>query len=322
MPRCTIRSQIGVGLFCHPCPKFDDTLLQRLSAPVAARFSAFCVMDAHCGLDSELVVAAMKTVTALTHFPPGLLPLIASFLEIDCILVTGGSSGGMASASAVWYSPKTGTWRTDVASMSIARSSPATVTIGGRMMIFGGTHKSQYLTTCEAFDPCTNEWTALSPMPTPRACASAVAWQGRAFIFGGYNGAPNSSSECFDPIANRWYDIAPMANARYHAAAVAVPGRGVLVIGGFNAHAAVRSADLYDPTTNQWTAMPWQLPKPLCAFAAHCIDGVLHILGGFSVDGHQTSDCWSMDLSAAVPIWLSIPPLPPAMSGFASVMSQ
>ena len=260
----------------------------------------------------------MQTVMALTHFPPGLLPLIASFLGTDSILVVGGVDRySTVMATSFCHSISTNSWRTDMPSMQTARWGPASVAIGGRMMIFGGTDPhDQILASCESFDPTTNEWSALPPMSTPRACAFAAVWQDCAFVFGGYSDGvgPLSSAERFDPMLNRWFHIAPMLNKRWNAAAVAVPDRGIIVMG-----TTLISADLYDPATNQWTTMSWQLPKPLRSFAAHCIDGVLHIIGGFNYRDGVTSECWSMNLKAAVPVWVPFSSLPFPIHSVASV---
>ena len=269
----------------------------------------------------ERIVAAMRTVTALTHFPPGLLPLIASFLGVDFIVVAGGLDIlGNVLASTVCYSLDSKTWRTVVPKMTSVRSA-ATVAIDGRMMVFGGSDANgSVLATCEAFDPVTSEWKALPPMSTPRMCASAVAWEGRAFVIGGWNGLTVLSSvECFDPTLNRWSAIAPLTTARYLAAAVAVHGRGLLVMGGYsNRHVnrdppILQSAELYDPATKKWTAMRWQLRKPLSHFVVHCIDGVLYLVGGYTSDGPTNSEFWSMDLKAAMPVWSLFASLPIAL---------
>ena len=74
-------------------------------------------------------------------------------------------------------------------------------------------------------------------------------------------------------------------------------------MGGYGKYGVLlQSAELYDPTSNQWTTMAWQLPTPLAGFTAHCIDGVLHVIG------HKV--CWSMDLGATVSVWLTLPPNP------------
>ena len=272
--------------------------------------------------DPKLVVAAMRAVAALTHFPPGLLPLIASFLGADSILVVGGILCQTMVATSVCYSLTSNSWRTDVPSMRTAqRGSPAAVAIGGRMMVFGGYDAGgQSLASCESFDPTTNEWSALPRMSTPRHQACAVEWKGRIFVFGGWrcNTGPLSSAECFDPMLNRWFAIEPMSTARFCAAAVAVPDRGILVMGGHNT-VYLQSAELYDPATNRWTMMNWNLPKRLRSFAAHCIDGVLHIFGGFNLDDGAISQCWSMNLGEATLTWSPLPSLPIPLDSVASV---
>ena len=246
----------------------------------------------------------MKTVAALTYFPPGLLPLISSFIGADSILVAGGNDqNAITVASAMCYSLETSTWRTDVPSMSIPRWGSTTVAIGGRMMVFGGRDdKCVCLATCEAFDLVTKAWTALPSMSVSRFGACGVAFQGRAFIFGGYDAVRGmtTSAECFDSTLNRWSAIAPMPTMRFRAVAVALAGRGVIVMGGIDTKdVTMQSADLYDPTTNQWEAMTWQLPKPLSRLVAYCVDSVLYV-------GSTINEWWSLDLSAVAPVWLSL----------------
>ena len=254
----------------------------------------------------------MRAVEALTYFPPGILPFIASFLERQSILVAGGTGQNyfpMADASL-----NTCTSRTIVASMSVHRQLAAAVAIGDRIMVLGGYAGGDNLASCEAFDLDTIAWSALPSMQTPRYGACAIDWRGTAFIFGGIHGRVLSSAECFDSKLNRWSAIAPMITPRGFAAAVAVAGRGVLVMGGHNRNESLQSAELYDPVTDKWTTMSWQLPKPLHGFAAQCVDGVLHIFGGVSrLDG--TSECWSMNLHAAAPVWSPLPPMPITRAG-------
>ena len=261
----------------------------------------------------------MRGVAALTHFPPGLLPLMASFLDGQSVIFAGGyDSKGNVLASAVCYSLHSRSWRTDVPLMSTPRCGSASVAMQGRMLVFGGMKATGFMESCEAFDPLTNEWTALPPMSTRRSEACAVGWEGRAFVFGGENGAHAlSSAECFDPTTNQWSAIAPMTTVRRGASAVAVPGRGLIVMGG-NAFNALQSAELYDPATDRWTMMTWQLPTPLFDFAAHCIDGVLHIIGGHP-RSQSVSTCWSMDLLSDVPVWSSLSPMPRSVRGMTSV---
>ena len=276
--------------------------------------------------DHKSVLAAMREVAALVHFPPGLLPLIASFLPGQSIVLAGGfDHNGRNTSTALCYSQDTRQWRTDVPSMLTAHYGAATVAIGGRMMVFGGGMNAfEPLATCQAFDPDTNEWSALPPMSTPRILASAAVWQGRAFIFGGRKSNSHrefmSSAECFDPTANRWSAIAPMGIARVQAVALAIPGRGLLVMGGWN-KCQLSSAELYDPATDAWTVMTWQLPKPLYDFVAHCIDRVIYVIAGCAhCESSRRLDSWSMDLRAAVPMWSPLSPPPTLITGLASTV--
>lgn len=200
------------------------------------------------------------------------------------------------------------------------RTGAATLSVGNRMLSFGGLEMGTTLGTCFAFDPTTNYWVSLRPMSSPRYLACAAEWQGHAFVFGGHGGPRSelSSAAEYDPVMDLWRDIPPMNVPRIQATAVAVPGRGLLVMGGYRNIITECSAELYDPRTATWTIMPWQLPKPLFGFAAHCIHGILYILGGANLSKH--SECFCMDLDAAVPVWLPLPPLPTDLAVMLSVL--
>ncbi len=92
----------------------------------------------------------------------------------------GGTTGGQAFQSIVEaYTPSTNSWAT-VAPMSTARAwfAAATTKRDGRVHVFGGEDPAggfKALTTADAYDPSTNTWAALAPMPTARL-NFAAAW--------------------------------------------------------------------------------------------------------------------------------------------------
>jgi N-acetylneuraminic acid mutarotase len=68
----------------------------------------------------------------------------------------------------------------------------------------------------EKYDPATNAWTTLTPMPTARESLAAAAF-GRLYVVGGdttASGAYSSTLERYDPATNSWTTLAPMPTAR------------------------------------------------------------------------------------------------------------
>lgn len=204
--------------------------------------------------------------------------------------------------------------------MSTPRQSATSAAINGQMMVCGGFGANRkLLRTCEAYDPVSNKWTALPRMLSWRTHACAATWEGRAFVLGGSVEGGDASVECFDPVLKQWSFVAPMKLARHDAAAVSIPNRGIMILGGWSCYGRLESAELYDPRTNEWTTMPWNLPCKLSGLTAQFFDGLLHIAGGGCID-HISAACWSMDVAAVFPVWSPLPSLPIPLSFATSVM--
>ena len=64
------------------------------------------------------------------------------------------------------------------------------------------------LGTNERYDPKTDTWTTLSPMPTPRAYCAVAAFQGKIYCIGGVNHEVGAKAtdvvEIYDPATNSW----------------------------------------------------------------------------------------------------------------------
>jgi N-acetylneuraminic acid mutarotase len=85
---------------------------------------------------------------------------------------------------------------------------------------------------------------------------------GRVLVAGGNDSAPLKSAQLYDPAANTWSSAGTMSLARTGQAAALLDSGKVLVAGGMapdadpasSTGAYTRSAELYNPATNTWTA--------------------------------------------------------------------
>ena len=287
--------------------------------------------------DLEKIVAEMRTVTSLTDFPPGLLPLMASYLGAERVFIAGGAYGDNLEDTIQRYSLDSGRWETKMAGLpamdTLFHGSLRGQAIGNRrLLIFGnGTSRPRFegeliRFRVTSFDAHKERWAALPSMIYARPGCCSAEWEGRVFVFGGFYDVPLFSCECYDTVTDRWSFIASMKTPRYDAVAVSVPGLGILVMGGsFASHTSHvwptwRTVDLYNPNTNCWTTMPWNLPTPLHNFVAHCIAGRIYLIGG--VSDHICAECWSMDLTVDSPSWIPLPSLPIPTYQMASVLLQ
>ncbi len=48
--------------------------------------------------------------------------------------------------------------------------------IGNRLYVFGGYNGSNFLNTCEMYDPIKNEWTSIAPMKEVREGLAAASY--------------------------------------------------------------------------------------------------------------------------------------------------
>lgn len=76
------------------------------------------------------------------------------------------------------------------ARMPTARAGAACAVIGDRLIVAGGERNTAagsrgVFSQVEAYDPTTDSWESLAPMPTPRHGMGAATWDGRLYIPGG-----------------------------------------------------------------------------------------------------------------------------------------
>jgi N-acetylneuraminic acid mutarotase len=164
----------------------------------------------------------------------------------------------------VWeYDPGQNRWR-ERAPMPTARGALAIGVIDGKIYAVGGGNAvgrgswGHGVNSFERYDPVTDTWQALPPMPTPRHHLTAAVLDGRLYAIGGRQAGLRSSmgvNEMYDPNTQKWITRAPMPSKRSGIAA-AVLGRRIYVFGGEGKgedYVAFDAAESYTPDTDQWT---------------------------------------------------------------------
>lgn len=131
------------------------------------------------------------------------------------------------------------------------------------------------------YNPKTNKWTELLPMPTRRGALGLAHINGKLYAVGGADyGKKYTTLECYDIGSNTWKTLSPMPTPREHLA-VAVSHGKLHVLGGYNTDrfGALTTHEAYDPGTDTWTTET-PLPLRLCGFAAAAIGGSIFTFGG------------------------------------------
>ena len=178
------------------------------------------------------------------------------------VLVAGGfPSGSQIPSAAVEIYDPAGSW-TLAGSMNTPRANFSAVRLqGSEVLVAGGYGPDGHRTaSSELYDPGANRWSATSPMVVARVNqATAMLADGRVLVVGGrIPTGPIASAEIFDPRSRSWSRIADMSTPRESPSATLLADGRVLVTGGRTADGAAlnatESAELFDPSTGQWSA--------------------------------------------------------------------
>lgn len=201
------------------------------------------------------------------------------------------------------YDPADDSWNA-LAPMPTKRGSPVAAAVDGKIYVIGGAtmHEGsdaavihparphRAVGTNEVYDPETDTWETLTPMPTARNHAAVGVVDGMIYVIGGRLGAAfitrasnTDIVEVYDPDTDQWGALrAPMPTARSALAAGTHDGK-IYVAGGEvqtpNMLGAFRAFEAYDPASNSWSILP-PIPFPRHGHAGGIVDGRFHVVSG------------------------------------------
>ena len=130
-----------------------------------------------------------------------------------------------------------------------------------------------------AYDPATDTWSEIAPLPNPRGALAVTQLDGRIHAIGGRDSRDVNTHEVYDPATDAWNELAPIPTAREHMGAAVVGGK-IYVPGGrfetFQNNTGVHEA--YDPVTDEWQTLA-PLPTPRSGIATTTLDGRVLVFG-------------------------------------------
>ncbi len=226
-----------------------------------------------------------------------------------------------------------------------------TAVLNGKIYVFGGfknpanehgeTNESgwQPVASSWVYDPDTDMWKPLAPMPTPRGAGWAVALNGKIYVIGGVQsdihdnptaplspGSPQrvlGTVEEYDPATDRWSTRAAMPTPRNHLFAAAVGGK-IYAIGGRIGSAQITIAEdtnvveEYDPARDQWLNKG-RAPIRRSGMAGAVLDGKIYVAGGEYQDWEGAKAFWAVQsYDPATGRWENLPRMQLAHHGFAA----
>ena len=206
------------------------------------------------------------------------------------LYVVGGNNGIRTVATMEMLDPASNEWISKT-SMPTDRVLAACAAIDDKIYIIGGLNgKLPYLDyrgikTIEVYDTKNDSWTKLADMPTNRWGCSAVAFNGKIYVFGGVSfGPPDivySSVEVYDPLTNTWSTKSNMPTPRY-CLSTCLLDTNIFVMGGwYNSSNGplYDKVEVYNPIRDEWK-IETKLPAKLAVLASIVVDGKIYVYGG------------------------------------------
>ena len=198
----------------------------------------------------------------------------------DRIYVPGGSlSDGRMSDELEVFDLENETWIAG-SKLSHGICAYALSTYRGQLYLFGGWDGVSYVARSYRYDPGTDAWQTLAPMPTARAFAGAGTIGERIYVVGGYDGQQElDTCEVYDPQADAW-EACPSMNAPRGGISVAVIADTLYAIGGGWNSYLVENEYFY-PAQGTWITFPSPLLQEWRNLGVVANETTLYAIGGW-----------------------------------------
>ncbi|MGN7413413.1 Kelch repeat-containing protein [Paenibacillus sp. SAF-068] len=176
-----------------------------------------------------------------------------------------------------------------VADLPAARTGAATAVVDGKIYVFGGAASNDQastgvkMNTSFVYDPGTNKWAQKANMPTSRAAVSAVAYEKKIYVIGGYYDSNNATYrtnkvEVYDTLTDSWETVSGLTIARSWSGVAILDGM-IYVIGGADNSKILSTVERYDIKNDKWTTLK-NFPLALNAMSATTVNGKIYAYDG------------------------------------------
>ncbi|XP_049790538.1 kelch-like protein 26 isoform X1 [Schistocerca nitens] len=193
------------------------------------------------------------------------------------------------------YSPRYNKWTT-MAPMQRERCRFSLNVVCGRLYAIGGASEvddpddEEEVSACECYDPQTDSWESIRPLPGHRSQHAGAAMPGGSlYISGGLDrDLVLSSMLCYDAVTDVWQQRAPMLTPRADHVML-VLGERLYVCGGWFEDADTgnrvlcETIDVYDVSANTWDVVT-TVPTPRYHAGIVGVGSKIYFIGGFHSD--------------------------------------
>jgi N-acetylneuraminic acid mutarotase len=208
------------------------------------------------------------------------------------------------------YDPVTDSWEVKTAD-PISRTAASASVLDGKIYRFGG-YTSGFLyqpvlsNLTEVYDPATDSWRTLAPMPVAVACTISAVSDGKIYVFGMFGETsqfvPDHGFQIYDPQTNSW----SFGPSLPHSLAF---GSGAAT-SGINAQEKIylfsdTATQIFNPRTSTWQVNS-STPLGVYSFGVGVIGDVFYILGGVAAKGYSSDLVYRYVPADYLPLTLSI----------------
>jgi len=264
------------------------------------------------------------------------------------LYVIGGWGDGKARGANYEYDPATDRW-TKKAPMPRPAHHAALAALNGKIYAFGGFVAPattaiplgaawEPIADAWEFNPATDSWKPLAPLPGKRGSAIAAEVNGKIYVIGGATTMEGSkdpfftafgpakvlaTNDVYDPATNTWESRNPMSVPRNHAFGGVVNGK-VYVIGGRTGQAFILSAtntdvvEEYNPASNTWSIPMERMPTARSGGASGTDGRRIYVAGGEVTTTELVGAYRAVEaFDPATNSWLTLPSMPMPRHGVA-----
>jgi len=214
-----------------------------------------------------------------------------------------------------------GSWSTK-APLPTKRFEVGAVTLGNKIYVIAGESNGEPASKLiTEYDPATNRWRELTPIPHVTSHPGVAAGNGKIYVLGGFTGVPHLGAMDiafeYDVATDKWRALPPLSSPRASVGTAFVDGKLHAISGRGLDQVTINTHEVYDPATGKWTtAAP--LPTARDHAGVIAVDGKIHVIGGRTAgytDLVRLHDIYDPKADT----WKSAAPLPTARSGGAIV---
>ena len=247
-----------------------------------------------------------------TAMPTGRSELASAVLDRH-IYVAGGLRTTGGSIAFERYDVDRDEWE-QLAPLPVALHHLGLAALGGYVYVTGGAldlAMGDISAETYQYDPQTNTWATVAPMPSPRAAHISLSDDKNIYVIGGV-GTGSTFVWVYDAQTDRW-DAKPAALSapREHLTG-AVVNNQLVVIGGRWNQQNTATVEIYDLASQTWSNGE-PMPTARGGLAAAAVDGQVHVFGGeaFAPCVFVQHEVYSVTSDA----WKTAPAMPQARHG-------